>query len=1020
MKPLAIELRHFGPYVDHRVDLTAFGDDGLFLIHGDTGAGKSTLLDAITWALYGKGLGARSVDEHLRSKTAAPDEATTVALTFALGGRVFRVRRTMGFERPAKRGGGVTRQPPEAVLECLSGDERFETVATPTRVNTAVLRVLGLPYEQFTRIIVLPQGEFRDLLLAKAEERERLLERLFGTELFKAVEDELREVVKRREQGLSEGRARIDAALRSAGADTRDALHEALTEADTQLTATRLHRERADAALSQATVALADARARAQRNAQRATLRSERTTLDARSPELDAVAHTLSLADRAAACDEPLARRDRAITRRDEARRALETAREARAEAQRVCDLPELSHARERTLRDTREQSRERRTRLEQLRPVLDDLREAEREQRAHRDGLDVARRRVDDALATLRELATRQTERQRALDEGRREAQREPAMTLRVNEIETRIDRARTRRDAEDRLRESARALKAAERTAEQARERYERAVADYDEADARSRAAMAARLAHTLVDGEPCPVCGSAEHPSPARDAEAPQESDLRELRAVRDRAERARSEAERARSKLEGEHHTHETALRALDTADAATQAELEDALHEAQRALESVRRTARGAEEAQRALQTMAREAQRAQDALTEARSTLAAHEGALDQLARRIDADTDRLTRDEVTPDTLETMLDGARTQEAADARALDAWEKRRTDAEATRRAREVELDGAHRACDEAEQSLDRAERDLHGALRDARFEALDDLLAARLPEGERTQLHRRIADHRADLARVQRALDALGDDDASDDLDALIRALDEATRERDALHESVGSLRARREQLLAVAAQVAQWSEASDEAERAWQVARRVSDAVNGKHEGRTRLSRYVLLAQFDRVVACASARLDAMSDGRFTLHRRESRQTGGEFELVVDDAYAGSVERPVATLSGGEMFMASLAMALGLSDVVQAWAGGVRVESLFVDEGFGTLDEEALDKAVSVLEQLGANQRLVGVVSHVPELRKRIAARLEVVRSERGAATRVSLRGRHAHVQHGASTIHG
>jgi exonuclease SbcC len=184
---------------------------------------------------------------------------------------------------------------------------------------------------------------------------------------------------------------------------------------------------------------------------------------------------------------------------------------------------------------------------------------------------------------------------------------------------------------------------------------------------------------------------------------------------------------------------------------------------------------------------------------------------------------------------------------------------------------------------------------------------------------------------------------------------------------------------------------------------------RRWQTVRRVSDVVNGRHEGKTRLSRYVLLEQFDRVVACASARLELMSDGRFALRRRESRHTGGEFDLLVDDAYAGSMERPVATLSGGEMFLASLAMALGLSDVVQAWAGGVRVESLFVDEGFGALDEEALDKAVSVLEAIGENRRMVGVVSHVAELRKRIPARLEVIRTERGSVSRSSVRGRAA-----------
>ena len=168
-------------------------------------------------------------------------------------------------------------------------------------------------------------------------------------------------------------------------------------------------------------------------------------------------------------------------------------------------------------------------------------------------------------------------------------------------------------------------------------------------------------------------------------------------------------------------------------------------------------------------------------------------------------------------------------------------------------------------------------------------------------------------------------------------------------------------------------------------------------------------YKRQVRLSRYVLLDLFDRVVASASTGLEAMSDGRFRLRRQERAQTGREFDLVVDDSYVGGVARPAASLSGGEVFLASLAMALGLGEVLQAWAGGIRVESLFVDEGFGALDEDTVERAIELLERLPQHARMVGVVSHVPELRKRIPARLEVLRGDHGSFTRCSLRHRGA-----------
>ena len=1009
MKPLAIELSHFGPFVRHAVDLEAFSTDGIFLIHGDTGAGKSTLLDAIAWALYGRGLGARDRDDHLRSKTAPPDEATAVSLTFALGERVFKVRRAMGFERPAKRGGGVTRQPPEAVIECLSGDDRFETVASPRKVDAEVERLLGLPYEQFTRIIVLPQGEFRDLLLSRAEDRERLLERLFGTELYKSIEAVLRDAEKDLERALGEGRARVDAALRGAGATSRDELSTLRAEIDDRCILARAAATAAEATLHAAEDALRHAKAADARNRDRHAAREALRHLEARAAEVTERERALALADRAAHCDEAHERRDRAKERVERSERLVVAAKAEQHEAARLCDDPELGPARERALHDEREAARERRVRLEQLQRELDDVASSERaleHARSFRAGAEAQLRELDAQAA---KAAATIADKQRTLDEGRRAEQQLPAALLRVEEVDRRVQALQSRVALEELLREVTRTLRGAERQTAQARERLHRARAERDRARDAERSALASLLARSLVAGAPCPVCGSHEHPSPAfEDALRPSDAEAREAETAHDTALSNLGRAETEQARLEGEREAVARQVEAHRGADQATAEELEEARRAASNALDEVRRMKRNADDAERSITAVKRDVARIEASRTQPERTIAESTATIAQLEPRVAAARERLAADGADEATLHASLEEARAQESKLGASIEALRSKRTAAETRRSRAALAVEHAERERDEAERDLDARASSLAEALETNGFASVEAMLSARLPAAERASARLLVARHHAERSRATATIESLGDDEAVGSLAELDAAASSARSSNAEAQREVGTLTERAAQLASVAARVEAWAAEGAEAERRWQVARKVSDAVNGRHEGKTRLSRYVLLEQFDRVAACASARLEVMSDGRFTLRRRESRQTGGEFELVVDDAYAGSVERPVATLSGGEMFMASLAMALGLSDVVQAWAGGVRVESLFVDEGFGTLDEEALDKAVTVLETLGEQRRMVGVVSHVPELRKRIAARLEVVRTDRGAATRSSLRGRH------------
>lgn len=1011
MKPLRVELENFGPYGRHAVDLTAFREEGLFLIHGDTGSGKSTLLDAMTYALYGKGLGTRDRDDFLRNKNAASDQPTSAALTFTLGDRTYRVRRVMEYERAARRGGGVTRQRPEAVLECLAGDPSFETVSTPRKCDEAVERLLGLPYEQFTRLIVLPQGEFRDLLLARADDREQLLERIFGTALYKSVEVKLRDLERQRERAFDTTRAKVESLLASVGAESRDALEASAHEAFLRAEGAAAHAEEAERRSRDAVRALGEHRERVSRNRERAELRARLAKLAAEEPEIAALAREFERAERAEQCRDALADAESRLRRRDETEASLTQSQRAYEEAARAASDPGVSHAREESLARAHAVAVGARERLERLVRQVDEVEREARELALARSHREASEARRDECARHAEEVRKAREERAKPLDELRRTASQEPAARMRVRELEQRQQGARERSELDTRLRETERALREAERKESGARERTRRARDERDEARRRERASLAARIARTLRDGEACPVCGSERHPAPAPDDAGIDERALQEAEQRHDRELAAQQRAEQERAKLEGELAAQRERLDTQEAADGATEEELEEAAQVARRRLNEVRDAVRRVEEAARAIERLDEELRRVNSTRAEVEAELARSSATIAQVEPRVERARAELGEGATDAAGVAVAVEKARADERRASEEVESTRKRRAGVEAARASAAARVDQARRDADEARGRYDAARTRLEASMRAKGFEDEGELQAARRGDGERSKLRAAVESYRDERARAEEATTSLGLDEPGAEPERLAELDADAARWREThrdAQQAVGASRARHEQLRALLAQVDVLGASTGETAARWAVARRVSDIVNGKNEGKARLSRYVLLEQFDRVVECASARLEVMSDGRFRLRRKETRQTGGEFELVVDDAYTGAVERSAATLSGGEMFMASLAMALGLSDVVQAWSGGVRLESLFVDEGFGSLDEESLDKAVAVLEQLRESRRMVGVVSHVQELRKRIPARLEVVRTDAGSTTRTTLRGGH------------
>lgn len=934
-----------------RVDFDALGESGLFLLHGDTGAGKTTLLDAVAFALYGQVPGARARDARLRSDHASPEVRTEVELEVTLRERRLRVIRRPPQERPKLRGEGFTREGPACTVEEWDATTGAWTVlaARPDEARHELDALLGMSCDQFCQVVLLPQGEFATFLRADSGERQAVLERLFGTDRFARVEHWLAD---RRKAAWAELHAAVQE-VREIAARVAEVADEPAPEdvegcaewvaglgvrAQTELVSAADARRAAAAARAQAETALADAR-----------IAAERRT-------------------RHEAAVEDLARWERKRPERDRAEAQLAAARRA-APLAGLLNSTLLVHAPSehspRELRDRAARAREEAGALDALVAVEARLVEA------------------DDALARLARSAEQAGARAQAAARAIEEATDERAT------LEAAVQAARDAAAGAERLDAEAqaarrRAEQAAERdrlTAERARaEERRRTAVDADQAahrtwlDLRERrlAGMAAELAAGLEPGEPCAVCGSTEHPARAHPKLSPVEARASGRGPLAEQEQHAQAQHAQAAK----ERQAAEQAVAQIDAALAGARAVAGDDSTEALAAhasrldaeLAATRAAAAAGPEAERALAALAARTQEHEQARAQATRDEAASRATHAERGAALSADRTRVEQ---------ARGDAASVAERAASLRAEA--------------------------DAAEQEA---------AARDAGFADAAEARAALLDDDAVAALAQRIEDYDRGLAERRARREQLAHElsaDAEDDaaalvpLDALttraaeaVAADDHATRRHALADQRLTALR-RLAQALDTALHEL---EPVAERERLVKELAGLVDGTASSNRLHMRLSAYVLAARLEEVAQAATIRLERMSNGRYQLIHTDERARGERragLELRVVDGWTGQ-ERPPATLSGGETFLASLALALGLADVVAAEAGGSRLETLFVDEGFGSLDERTLDEVLDVLDGLREGGRTVGIVSHVAELRQRIPARLRVIKGRDGS----------------------
>jgi len=1012
MHPLVLEMSAFGPFAAQEViDFKRLGERPLFLINGPTGSGKTTLLDAICFALYGKTTGDEREGAQMRSDLANAEQLTEVSFTFALSGQVFRVRRVPEQARPKSRGEGFTQQSAEAQLWQLAEDGTELRLIVSNKVTEAtreIEQLLGLNVDQFRQVMVLPQGKFRQLLMADSKDREHIFSQLFQTQIYKKLEDELKTrsaEIRREADNLTRQKKVL---LEQSGADGEESLvknhleikektdhsYKKLEECRHQENQTREHLRQSEALLA--------------RFAQMDELRKSIQILAEQSNSIEAdklrlrrasVASQLHPAyDQYLQTQQRLSQAERQLTQAEELLSAKHT-QQARL-AEETQKIPHL----EQQITEWSTQKQEIARYLEkskQLQEVEKARLHAQQDCQVKRQQNAVVNAELDHKKAELKKLEESLTQLRLSIDKN-------SDLPIAVDRAKQQVEQAKRLQEAQIKSAELTQKLATLKQTGIVLREQEQAAVADANRIERDWHLGQAAILSRSLQSGEPCPVCGSDNHPSPAvSEMEPPSQNDVAQ---ARDKAAELTQELSLKREEYSLTNKDLENITNVITevktllgdeanlSVDALEQRYLEikrqcDIWVEQRASLKGLESTkaelsASIAQLEQRLVRHKA-EFDHADKMLTEIEKEYALVVAELPESYRQSDAVQKALTSLEAQMVAADDQIKSLQKRQSAMQSALD-------EATATQRIRKE-------SCEALKVEVEHQLSSWLSALSDSVFDDQADFLSAILDSEQQHQVQERIQRYESDRLQKQGALTAIESELNSQtppDM-ATVEAvwhtaklqLEQAEQQWRALHNQQIVL----EEKLKGLEQIKRESEIL---QQQYAVAGTLSDVANGQTGNKVSLQRFVLSVLLDDVLIEASHRLSLMSKGRYRLLRKEDRAKGNRasgLDLEVEDAYTGRI-RAVATLSGGESFMAALALALGLSDVVQAYAGGIRLDTLFIDEGFGSLDPESLDLAIRTLTDLQQSGRMIGIISHVTELKEQIPLRIDILSSERGS----------------------
>lgn len=930
MRPTKLIISAFGPYAERTViDLDKLGKSGLYLISGDTGAGKTTIFDAITFALFGRASGDNRDDANLfRCTNVAPETKTEVDLTFEYAGKEYRVVRSLKYKRPKEKGEGDTTEAASVTFYRPEASGRQGPTSFPVTkekdVAAEVKKIIGIDRDQFTKIAMIAQGDFMKLLLSTTDERKKIFRKIFKTDKFGSLQDELKRRASEieRQCGDSENAACTMVAQLQCGEGSAQV--ENLEKAKNLAAARQVPDWQGVCNLVQAIID--------EDFAAQAGMKEELDRTDKKLGVLNTEIGRAEGVEKARkGLDDAKGKLEKLMPQMEPLKKAVDVAEATVPECEKLQEaitilnnfLPEYA-------------------RLEKVRAEISNK---EMELARNKDTLNrhkvIFKKQSDDFLKLEEEFnGLSDAGENRAKFEAQREnLKMRKEQLLRAGELVKELD------DAEKAFRDAQDEYLDADKKYRQSNDAYE----------TKNRAFLneqAGILAETLEEGYACPVCGSVDHPHKAcKSAEAPTQAEIEELKNMRD-------------GLLDGRNKKADGAARAKASRDA-KQVELEKKLAElfGDCPIDSAKERIRTEFDA-------------VKESLRDTDNKLS-DEIKREERKKKLDTDIPEFRK----------LLDKSREENDSLSSKISA-----VDAELqTQKKTLVESLGKLPFISKADADKDIREKSV----------ALSELQVARKNAADEFD---KCKTEMTDLEGQIKSLSLQLEGAKEYDLVALKAERDGVSDARNALNEKMNRVVSRLSQNSSALLQIRKIVDSLGELLRRRGWIRNLSDTANGTLTGisKVMLETYVQTSYFDRIVSRANTRFRILTNGQYELVRRmdaSNNKSQSGLDLNVLD-HASGRQRDVKTLSGGESFLASLSLALGLADEVQSSAGGIQLDTMFVDEGFGSLDDESLRLAINTLQTLAGDNRLVGIISHVAELEKKIQKIVKVKKDEAHGST--------------------
>ncbi|ABV87953.1 AAA family ATPase [Shewanella pealeana] len=1017
MRPLTLEMSAFGPFASTQItDFSALGSNPLFLINGPTGAGKTTLLDGICFALYGKTTGDEREGSQMRCDLAADSLLTEVTFSFALGDKQYRIRRVPEQQRAKKSGDGYTVQKPEAQLYRIDSDgsEHLLVASKVSEATAEIESLTGLDADQFRQVMVLPQGKFRELLMADSKDREKIFSQLFQTQIYRKIEDKLKFQASAIKAEVRDHRNKRDGMLANISLESDDELTQELTELEPELNAAAALKQQSQQALIEANKQFESAKTLTNDFEALDKLKQTAVLLDDKKKAITQQQVRLESGQKALQLKPVL---DVSLARDAEVAQAQGACVNAQAAKEHSSQALSLSQAQFEALPEQEQKLQHAQSELQQLSKLepqlkgldalqnnvnqaclqLEQAKEKGINEKGQLDALQVQKQQAEQQLPQLEQFAAEQVNAQQALS-----AQTDLIERYQLWQ-QASIDASHTEQ-----------ALTLAKEKGGQLRTRFNEAQTQHRQLQLIWHRGQAASLALQLSPGSPCPVCGSGEHPNPAQSAEQlPTEEQLQQALQAEESANESLNQARAEYSSLNTKHQEQlkraAELLQKIGDASQQTFENLQSDLLQRQQQLKQANAAAEQLTQLRGQLQQWQTKERALQTQLDSEREHFSEQQSLLAELQGQFKHASTAIPEQYRSLDALNAAIEQVNGQIAAMQQVINSTRQNHSQAAELDASNSSALTAAQSSLTQAKERSEKALTELTTQLLSAGFSDQQALAQALLSNDELKAISEEISHYQQACTANDTRLTELHEklaERVKPELDTLVAELNALQTQQQAAENTWQTLQTRVTQLSQTQKLLKEADAKAKKLEDEYGVIGTLSEVANGQTGNKISLQRFVLSVLLDDVLLEASHRLQLMSKGRYRLLRKEERAKGNKasgLELEVEDAYTSKV-RPVATLSGGESFMAALSMALGLSDVVQAYAGGIKLDTLFIDEGFGSLDQDSLDLAIRTLMDLQSSGRMIGVISHVSEMKEQIGTRIDINKTAVGSEVSIVL----------------